>query len=132
MADKVKARFESYTKVLEHEYLTNKKVKSHGLKQHKDLLVVPVYSITGAIRSLQYINKNGEKRFASESEIKGNLFLVGAEIKDLPNLEKIIIAEGYSTSATIYEATKIPVACVSLQTSVCNLPLIYASSQVLE
>jgi len=112
MADKVKARFESYTKVFEHEYLTNKKVKSYGLKQHKDLLVVPVYSITGAIRSLQYINKNGEKRFASESEIKGNLFLVGAEIKDLPNLDKIIIAEGYSTSATIYEATKIPVACV--------------------
>ena len=112
MADKVKARFESYAKVSEHEYLTNKKVKSYGLKQHKDLLVVPVYSITGAIRSLQYINKNGEKRFASESEIKGNLFLVGAEIKDLPNLEKIIIAEGYSTSATIYEATKIPVACV--------------------
>ena len=112
MADKVKARFESYAKVLEHEYLTNKKVKSYGLKQHKDLLVVPVYSITGAIRSLQYINKNGEKRFASESEIKGNLFLVGAEIKDLPNLDKIIIAEGYSTSATIYEATKIPVACV--------------------
>ena len=112
MADKVKARFESYAKVFEHEYLTNKKVKSYGLKQHKDLLVVPVYSITGAIRSLQYINKNGEKRFASESEIKGNLFLVGAEIKDLPNLDKIIIAEGYSTSATIYEATKIPVACV--------------------
>ena len=112
MAEKVKARFESYTKVFEHEYLTNKKVKSYGLKQHKDLLVVPVYSITGAIRSLQYINKNGEKRFASESEIKGNLFLVGAEIKDLPNLDKIIIAEGYSTSATIYEATKIPVACV--------------------
>ena len=101
MADKVKARFESYTKVSEHEYLTNKKVKSYGLKQHKDLLVVPVYSITGAIRSLQYINKNGEKRFASESEIKGNLFLVGAEIKNLPNLDKIIIAEGYSTSATI-------------------------------
>ena len=112
MAEKVKARFESYAKVLEHEYLTNKKVKSYGLKQHKDLLVVPVYSITGAIRSLQYINKNGEKRFASESEIKGNLFLVGAEIKDLPKLDKIIIAEGYSTSATIYEATKIPVACV--------------------
>ena len=112
MADKVKARFESYAKVFEHEYLTNKRVKSYGLKQHKDLLVVPVYSITGAIRSLQYINKNGEKRFASESEIKGNLFLVGAEIKDLPNLDKIIIAEGYSTSATIYEATKIPVACV--------------------
>jgi phage/plasmid primase-like uncharacterized protein len=112
VAKEVKSRFESYAKVSEHEYLTNKKVKSYGLKQHKDLLVVPVYSIVGAIRSLQYINKNGEKRFTSASELKGNSFLIGADYKDLPNLEKLIIAEGYSTSATIYEATKIPVACV--------------------
>ena len=112
MADKVKARFESYTEVSKHKYLTNKKVKSYGLKQHNDLLVVPVYSTTGDIRSLQYINENGEKRFAAQSEIKGNLFLIGADIKDLPKLDKIIIAEGYATSATIYDATKIPVACV--------------------
>ena len=112
MAEKVKGWFESYTSVLEHEYLTNKKVKNYGLKQYQDMLVCPVYSTRGDIRSLQYISKNGEKRFAKNSEIKGNIFLVGADIKDIPKLDKIILAEGYATCASIFEATQIPVACV--------------------
>lgn len=112
MAEKVKGWFESYTSVLEHEYLTNKKVKNYGLKQYQDLLVCPVYSTRGDIRSLQYISKNGEKRFAKNSEIKGNIFLVGADITDIPKLDKIILAEGYATCASIFEATQIPVACV--------------------
>lgn len=112
VAKKVERWFDSYTNVIEHEYLTNKKVKNYGLKQYQDMLVCGVYSTTGDIRSLQFISKNGEKRFAADSEIKGNIFLIGAEIKDIPKLDKIILAEGYSTSATIYEATQIPVACV--------------------
>ena len=112
MAEKVKGWFESYTGVLEHEYLTNKKVKNYGLKQYQDLLVCPVYSTRGDIRSLQYISKNGEKRFAKNSEIKGNIFLVGADINDISKLDKIILAEGYATCASIFEATQIPVACV--------------------
>ena len=112
VAKKVERWFESYPNVVEHEYLTNKKVKNYGLKQYQDMLVCGVYSTTGNIRSLQFISKNGDKRFASDSEIKGNIFLIGADIKDIPKLDKIILAEGYSTSATIYEATQIPVACV--------------------
>ena len=46
----------------EHEYLTNKKVKSYGLKQLNGNLIVPVYSTTGEIRSLQSIDKKGNKR----------------------------------------------------------------------
>ena len=112
VANKVKGWFESYANVVEHEYLTNKKVKNYGLKQHQDSLVCGVYSTTGDIRSLQFIDKKGQKKFVSDSEIKGNIFLIGADIKDIPKLDKIILAEGYSTSATIYEATQIPVACV--------------------
>ena len=112
VAKKVERWFKSYPNVVEHEYLTNKKVKNYGLKQYQDMLVCGVYSTTGNIRSLQFISKNGDKRFASDSEIKGNIFLIGADIKDIPKLDKIILAEGYSTSATIYEATQIPVACV--------------------
>ena len=112
VAKKVERWFDSYTNVIEHDYLTNKKVKNYGLKQYQEMLVCGVYSTTGDIRSLQFITKNGEKRFASDSEIKGNIFLIGAEIKDIPKLEKIILAEGYSTAATVYEATQIPVACV--------------------
>jgi putative DNA primase/helicase len=112
VADKVKGWLESYANVVEHEYLTNKKIKNYGLKQHQDSLVCGVYSTTGDIRSLQYIDKKGQKKFVSNSEIKGNIFLIGADIKDIPKLDKIILAEGYSTSASIYEATQIPVACV--------------------
>lgn len=112
VAKKVERWFDSYANVVEHEYLTNKKVKNYGLKQHQDSLVCGVYSTLGDIRSLQFIDKKGQKKFVSDSEIKGNIFLIGAEIKDIPKLDKIILAEGYSTSATIYEATQIPVACV--------------------
>ncbi len=96
----------------EHEYLTNKKVKSYGLKQLNGNLIVPVYSTTGEIRSLQSIDKKGNKRFKSASEIKGNVFLIGTTFLDLKDIEKLIIVEGYSTAASVYEATQIPVACV--------------------
>jgi len=96
----------------EHEYLTNKKVKSYGLKQLNGNLIVPVYSTTGELRSLQSIDKKGNKRFKSASEIKGNVFLIGTTFLDLKDIEKLIIVEGYSTAASVYEATQIPVACV--------------------
>ena len=97
---------------VEHEYLTNKKVKSYGLKHLNGNLIVPVYSTTGVIRSLQYINKKGEKKFVSASEIKGNVFLIGTTFAELNKCEKLILVEGYSTAASVYEATQIPVACV--------------------
>lgn len=113
VAKEIKLLFGSFKNITEHEYLTSKKVKNYGLKvDQQGNLVVGVYDTTGNIRSLQYIDKKGGKRFAGGGEIKGNIFLVGADYKDLPNLQTLVIAEGYSTSATIYEATNLPVACV--------------------
>jgi len=113
VAKEIKLLFGSFENITEHEYLTSKKVKNYSLKvDQKGNLVVGVYDTTGNIRSLQYIDKKGGKRFAGGGEIKGNIFLVGADYKDLPNLQTLVIAEGYSTSATIYEATNLPVACV--------------------
>jgi putative DNA primase/helicase len=59
------------------------------LKQLNGRLIVPVYNTTGQIRSLQYIDKKGEKRFASASEIKGNVFLIGTTLQDLNKYRKI-------------------------------------------
>ena len=112
VAIEVQERFKICHEAADHEYLTNKKVKSYGLKQLNGRLIVPVYSTTGQLRSLQYIDKKGEKRFASASEIKGNVFLIGTTLTELPKIEKLILVEGYSTAATVYEATQIPVACV--------------------
>jgi phage/plasmid primase-like uncharacterized protein len=112
VAEEIREKFNKCNDVVEHEYLTNKKVKNYGLKQSNGSLIVPVYSTTGAIRSIQYIDKKGGKKFASASEIKGNVFLIGITFNELANCERLVVAEGYSTSATIYEATQIPVACV--------------------
>ena len=112
VAIEVQERLKICHEAIDHEYLTNKKVKSYGLKQLNGRLIVPVYSTTGQVRSLQYIDKKGEKRFASASEIKGNIFLIGTTLAELPKIEKLILVEGYSTAATVYEATQIPVACV--------------------
>ena len=48
----------------------------------------------------------------SASEIKGNVFLIGCEQATLATQENLIIVEGYSTAATVYESTKIPTVCV--------------------
>ena len=46
VAKKVERWFDSYTNVIEHDYLTNKKVKNYGLKQYQDMLVCGVI-VTG-------------------------------------------------------------------------------------
>jgi len=112
VAMEAKERLNICHEATEHEYLTSKKVKSYGLKQLNGNLIVPVYSTTGELRSLQSIDKKGNKRFKSASEIKGNVFLIGTSFAEIKNIEKLILVEGYSTAASVYEATQIPVACV--------------------
>ena len=113
VAKEVQERYKNCQPVISHEYLKSKNVKSYGLKQLNGSLIVPVISATsGEVRSLQYIDKKGQKRFVSASEIKGNIFLIGCEHNTLATQESLMIVEGYSTAATVYESTKIPTVCV--------------------
>jgi putative DNA primase/helicase len=105
-------RFEGYEQIEKHPYLDTKKIKCESLRANKTLLVVPIYNVNAEIRSLQYISAQGEKRFVSASEVKGNFFPVGFNISDLPNLDKLIICEGMATSVTSYLATGIPSVCI--------------------
>ena len=113
VASDCRALFDSYAKVTEHQYLSTKNVKSHSLRANKKLLVVPIYSIeTQEIRSLQYIGVDGQKNFKSASEVRGNIYPLGFDWHELPNLETLVIAEGYATCASINEATNLPCVCV--------------------
>ncbi len=85
-----------------HPYLAKKKVKAHGIKQDGDKLVIPCY-LNGTIVGLQDIYPDGAKKFRKYST-KG-YFIIG----DI-NADKILIAEGYSTGASIHEATGFTVA----------------------
>ena len=91
-----------------HPYLARKGVGVHRLRVTGDgRLIVPVYNLeTGEIRTLQYIDASGGKRFHPGGEARGGGFILGDLRQDAP----CYVAEGYATAASIYEATGSPVA----------------------
>ena len=89
---------------LQHDYLTRKGVKSHGLKLYEGNLVIPIYDAYDRLNSLQYIAEDGSKRFLKSGQIKGCYFSIGNSAGIL------CICEGYATAASIHEATGYAVA----------------------
>lgn len=90
------------------EYLVNKSVKAfHGVKaDKKNRVVIPLVNEEGEVRTLQRISANGFKSLKKNGQKTGNFFVVGGELK---NGEPVLYAEGYSTAASISEATNRPV-----------------------
>lgn len=84
----------------DHPYLVKKKVKSHGLKISKEgTLMVPVYSVSGDMQSIQFINAAGGKRFFPGAKMANGCFFLGLISQDSP----ILITEGYATAASLLE-----------------------------
>jgi putative DNA primase/helicase len=86
------------------------------LRQLSDgCLIVPLCDENGALRSLQSIDANGEKRYLPGGRKRGCFHLIG---KIDPH-GQILIAEGYATAASLHEATGLTVAvacdCANLQ-----------------
>lgn len=85
----------------QHEYLKRKGIKPHGVKQDGQAIIVPMYDLEQLV-GLQEIYPNGDKKFKRHST-KG-FFVIG----DLDE-GMAFICEGYSTGASIHEATCKPV-----------------------
>jgi putative DNA primase/helicase len=98
--------------VSEHAYLIKKRVGSHGIKRHQNILIIPLRNKDGTICSLQFITENGEKRFLSGGITAGCYFTIGTFNTE----EAICITEGFATGASIHEATGLSVA-VAFSTS---------------
>ncbi|ELU5419232.1 hypothetical protein SB995_004467 [Salmonella enterica] len=90
------------------EYLVKKGVKAFpGVKaDKKNRVVIPLVNEEGEVRTLQRISANGFKSLKKHGQKTGNFFVVGGELK---NGEPVLYAEGYSTAASISEATNRPV-----------------------
>lgn len=104
-----------------HPYLEAKGVKAYGTRQGSGArfglgdapcVIVPIADSEGKPLSLQAIRADGERRFWPGSTHEGGHFLIGTDDGDGP----LIFCEGYSTGATLYEATGCPVV-VALNTS---------------
>ena len=87
-----------------HPYLISKGIGPRGVRQHKDALVVPVYR-DGSMVSLQFISADGTKRFLTGGQMEGGYASIsgGSASRD-----EIVIAEGYATAVSIFEATGLP------------------------
>ena len=104
-ADKAKFIWNNARPVAQNGYLERKKVDHFNLKEYKSNLVIPLYDNCGKIWTLQFIDREGKKRFLSGGRKKGCYFVIGS----LENTEKAFICEGYATGATIYECSEMPV-----------------------
>ncbi|MFA7012303.1 MAG: toprim domain-containing protein, partial [Desulfobacterales bacterium] len=86
-------------------YLIKKKVHAvSGLLADGADLIVPVLGADGRPMSYQRIDADGGKRFAPGAAVAGGFFAIGPKGCDLP----LCIAEGISTSLSIYESTGFP------------------------
>lgn len=90
-------------------------MQSKGIQVHsgvytdeeKKLTCIPATDSNGTIWTVQYIDKDGAKRFAKDSRKEGCFHVLGG-IEKLADVPVILITEGYATAATIKEATELP------------------------
>jgi putative DNA primase/helicase len=81
----------------DHPYLTRKNIQPCGARVSNEKLVLSVYDEARVIANLQFIGKDGTKRFLSDGAKTGNCFTIGE-----PG-HTIYVVEGFATGATIYE-----------------------------
>lgn len=100
-----KALFEAASEG-DHPYLTKKGLlKYFGSRVVKGILLIPMVDSSGVIKGIQKIDRAGSKRFVTGQTTKGLWHQIG-EVKNT-----IYICEGFSTGATINEATGDAVFC---------------------
>lgn len=83
----------------DHPYLQRKQVRAYAIRQSRDALVLPIRDNAGKLHSLQFIQPDGTKKFLTGGAIKGHYTGIGK-----PE-QRIYIAEGYATAASVHQAT---------------------------
>jgi putative DNA primase/helicase len=83
----------------DHPYLVRKKIKAWGIRQLRDMLLIPARSSDGQIHTIQFIGADGSKRFLTGGRITGCYYAIGQP------RDTMLVAEGYATAASLFEAT---------------------------
>lgn len=96
-ANYIWGRSKPVNKQSEHQYLVRKRIQPHGARIYGNVLTIPLYSESNRLVNLQFINRQGEKRFLSGGRKRGCFHIVG----DLS--DKILICEGFATGASLFE-----------------------------
>jgi putative DNA primase/helicase len=93
--------------ITENNYLESKGLKvSFPLKEDgRGRLIVPVIDVDGVLHSLQFIGSKGSKKFLPDGAIAGHFSTIEGSGNTL------LVCEGFSTGASLHEATGYPVVC---------------------
>jgi putative DNA primase/helicase len=98
-----------------HPYLTRKRLSPTGIRQSGGKLLIPMRNSDGELRSLQFIDGAGVKRFPQGAPTADLYWSVGNPVG------RIVIAEGFADAATIHAATGDAAVCAF---SAGNLPAV--------
>lgn len=99
-ARRLEASIAGLSDATEHPYLQRKEISATaGVKEHNGALVVPLRNIDGKLMTAQYIQEDGSKRLAYGCSKKGAFYQIDGEG------DVLLIAEGYATAVSLYEAT---------------------------
>jgi putative DNA primase/helicase len=82
-----------------HPYLQRKRIGAIGIRQLRDMLLIPARDANGTLHTLQFISPDGSKRFLSGGRIAGCYYAMGRPVGS------VLLCEGYSTAATVFQAT---------------------------
>lgn len=91
------------------DYLKRKQVKAWGVKFSRGSICVPARDVDGKLWTLQWIDKEGNKRFLTGGAKRGRFHLINNLPEGQP-FKSLGVAEGYATAATIVETIPMPVA----------------------
>ena len=89
-----------------HPYLQRKRIGAIGIRQLRDMLLIPARDANGALHTLQFIGPDGSKRFLSGGRIAGCYCSMGRPV------DCLLLCEGYATAATVFQATGVATAAV--------------------
>ena len=87
-----------------HPYLQRKRIGAIGIRQLRDMLLIPARDANGALHTLQFIGPDGSKRFLSGGRIAGCYYSMGRPV------DCLLLCEGYATAATVFQATGVATA----------------------
>ena len=124
----------------DNPYLLRKKVYPYGLHVQGDTLAVPLRDIDGRMRSIQWINPDGSKKFQQDTSTAGAFWSIALDtvtnddrnntVTNRNNRNKnstILVGEGFATMAKVYELTGLPcVAAMSCGTLMKTCEIIHA------
>lgn len=113
---------------IQHPYLEKKNVKVYGARffNQEKKIVVPLFNIEGKIQSLQFIDKDGNKKFYPHASTSGAFFSMGLQTSQ--ESDPILVCEGFATGSKIHQLTGLPTVCAMSCDNVGNVTKAFKSS----